>query len=165
MNSKIVNLYGVEYKITDKGEVYSVKKGNLISQRHDSCGYSSFTAGLTHCRKRVRTHLLVARLFVPNPNNLPEVDHLDGNRSNPSADNLEWVTHLENVRRSVRNGTHYNGFIGTGNPKAKLNEDKVRYIRKLYSEDKLTQQEISKKLNIPWSTIHNIVTYQTWKNI
>lgn len=56
-----------------------------------------------------RVHRLVALAFVPNPENKPEVNHKDYNRQNPSADNLEWVTRLENVRYSSCNRPDYSG--------------------------------------------------------
>jgi len=42
-------------------------------------------------------HRLVAQTFIPNPDNLPEINHKDSNRTNNSADNLEWCTHKENI--------------------------------------------------------------------
>lgn len=56
-------------------------------------------------RKRPRIHQLVAKAFIPNPENKPEIDHIDGNRQNNRADNLRWVTHEENVMYArERNG-------------------------------------------------------------
>ena len=49
-------------------------------------------------------HRLVAELFVPNPNNLPVVHHCSNNSSDPSADNLEWVSYSENLRRAYEDG-------------------------------------------------------------
>lgn len=46
---------------------------------------------------------LIAMAFISNPNNLPEVDHIDFNRENFSIENLAWISHEENVRRSVPN--------------------------------------------------------------
>lgn len=51
-------------------------------------------------------HILVARAFIPNPNNLPEVNHLDRNRKNNCVENLEWCTHHENVLYSARFGAY-----------------------------------------------------------
>lgn len=49
-------------------------------------------------------HRLVAQAFIPNPNNLPEVNHIDGNRTNNHVSNLEWVTSSENSFHAVQTG-------------------------------------------------------------
>ena len=50
-------------------------------------------------RKLFSVHRLVAEAYIPNPNNLPQVDHLDGNKNNNCVDNLEWVSMEENMSR------------------------------------------------------------------
>lgn len=163
MRSKEVNIEGLIYTIYENGDVY--RNNRKIKQR--PCykdGYSSFTAGKKNTRRSIRTHTIVGKLFVDNPNNLPELDHLDGNRMNPSADNLEWVTHEENVKRAYEKGSHDGRVAGIKNPKAKLNDEIVKEIRKDFDSG-ITQKKISVKYNVPWSTVHNIVTYQTWKHV
>lgn len=163
MRSKEINIEGLLYTVYENGDVY--RRNRKITQRpcyHD--GYASFTAGSKNFRRSVRTHTIVGKLFVENPNNLPELDHLDGNRMNPSADNLEWVTHKENVRRAYEKGSHDGRVTGIKNPKAKLNDEIVREIRKDFDSG-ITQNKISVKYNVPWSTVHNIVTYRTWKHV
>lgn len=162
MNKKIT-INGAEYTITDLGEVYG-KSGKLINQRPNEDGYACFTAGVKENRTKIKTHSVVGKLFVPNPNNLPELDHLDSNRMNPSASNLEWVTHEENISRAYNKG-HYKGrIVGTKNPKCNLTEQIVLDIRKDFDLG-MTQKQISDKYNVPWSTVHNIITRQTWKHI
>lgn len=162
MRSKEIEIYGIVYTVFENGDVYN--KDKLLTQRPDNSGdgYACFTAGKKGNRRRVRTHTIVGKLFVENPNNYPELDHLDNNRMNPSASNLEWVTHQENVKRAHERGSYNGRYIGEKNPKAKLNENIVDCIRKDFANG-LTQNKISQKYNVPWSTVHNIVTYQTWK--
>ena len=110
-----ININGAIYEITSEGKVFGAY-GKPISIRPNSDGYASFTAGRKGNRTRERVHRLVAKLFIPNPNNLPEIDHLDGNRMNSSKDNLEWVTHEENVKRAYRKGSYKGRYVGQDNP-------------------------------------------------
>lgn len=59
-------------------------------------------------QKRVRVHRLVAEAFIPNPNNLPQVNHKDGNKANNNVENLEWCTIRDNLLHSFRTGLHPN---------------------------------------------------------
>ena len=52
--------------------------------------------------RNVYIHIVVATAFIPNPNNYPEVNHIDGNKHNNDVSNLEWVTHHENMRHASR---------------------------------------------------------------
>lgn len=58
----------------------------------------------TGLREDVYIHRIVAEMFIPNPNNLPEVNHINSNPSDPEASNLEWVTHKENLEYAFTNG-------------------------------------------------------------
>lgn len=163
-HSAKVTINGMEYTITDKGEV-SGAYGQPIKVRPNTDGYASFTAGKKGNRTRVSVHRLVAELFLPNPNNLSDVDHLDSNRMNPSVDNLEWVSHEENIKRSYERGNHVGRATGEKNTKAKLDRyivNQMRYDYWLYS---IPIMEISRKYNAPWSTVNNVVKGYTWKHI
>lgn len=54
--------------------------------------------------KTFKIHRLVATYFISNPNNLPQVNHIDGNKENNKATNLEWCTQTENMQHSYRIG-------------------------------------------------------------
>lgn len=158
-----ININGATYEITSEGKVFGAY-GKPISIRPNSDGYASFTAGRKGNRRRERVHRLVAKLFIPNPNNLPEIDHLDGNRMNPSKDNLEWVTHEENIRRAYRKGSYKGRYVGQDNPKARLNEKLVIQLRNEYRAG-VSVKELSDKYGYPWSTIGNAVKGYTWKHL
>ena len=54
--------------------------------------------------KTFRVHRLVALTFIPNPYNLPQVNHKDGNKKNNCVDNLEWISNYDNMQHAVKLG-------------------------------------------------------------
>lgn len=83
--------------------------------------------------RSVFVHKLVALAFIPNPDNLPEVNHKDYNRSNPRVDNLEWITRKDNIRYSKCNMPDYHG---SNNPNYNN-----RTLSEKYSNDKVLAKE------------------------
>lgn len=86
----------IVYKNANGVEVSYKKKGRVLKCSRQRLGYEIVSLGLGSGRKR-RVHRLVAKAFIPNPKNLPEVNHIDCDPSNNHAENLEWVTHEENM--------------------------------------------------------------------
>lgn len=164
VDNKVINISGMDYRVFKDGRVFSCKTGKEISQRPDADGYATFTAGTKLNRTRVRTHRVVAELFVDNPNDYDEVDHLDGNRMNPAASNLEWVTHEENIKRAYARGSHDGRITGEKNPKAQLTETLVRQMRAEYRSGSRVI-DIVDKYGCPWSTVNNAVKGITWKHV
>lgn len=157
---KIANYYGLNYRIYSDGRIMGPKRG-FIKQRKNSDGYFEVTLGRAKCRHaRVRVHRLVAEQFIPNPNNLPEVNHIDFDRTNNDVSNLEWVSHLDNVRHSSSQG-RYNVRYGDKNGRAKLNWEIVDMIRSDYSNG-MRIADIAKKYSAKQSTVGNIVHFNTW---
>lgn len=66
--------------------------------------YLHVSLSKNNVQSRVRVHRLVAKTFVPNPDNLPCVDHIDCDKTNDRADNLRWCTSLQNTRYAKENG-------------------------------------------------------------
>ena len=83
------------YDVSNYGKVIN-KHGKVLSTNVDMHGYVS-TSITDYDGKRIKgMHRIVATVFIPNPNNLPEVNHKDGNKTNNRVDNLEWCTKKEN---------------------------------------------------------------------
>lgn len=78
--------------------LYEGKSKKLIKDKNN---YLSVILSKKSRQERCLVHRLVAEAFIPNPNSLPEVNHKDCNPMNNCFENLEWCTHLQNVRHSV----------------------------------------------------------------
>lgn len=117
--------------------------------------------------RAIRTvHRLVAAAFIPNPNNLPQVNHIDGVKTNNLASNLEWVTKSENAKHAVKLGlTVLPRSKGSFNSQAKLREEDVLEIKKLLKERKLTRKDIAGKFNVSIDVIKKIRAGITWKHV
>lgn len=95
------------YEINIIGQVRSLHKRNyhgIMPQRLDRAGY--YTVRLSNKGKDSTqyVHRLLRFTFIPNPLNKPEINHIDGNKLNNSIENLEWVTHAENVKHAYQTG-------------------------------------------------------------
>lgn len=109
------------YQVSDTGLVKSlsrrvrlnckhgsvVLKEMLLSQRLDMKGYLRVYLNDNGKTKFVPIHRLVAQAFIPNPENKPQVNHIDGNKQNNNVKNLEWCTNSENQKHAYRLGLNY----------------------------------------------------------
>lgn len=87
------------------GHVYNRKNNRIVKQATDSKGYKYFTCYMGKGKsKKIKVHRLVAYHYIPNPDNLPYVNHKDGNRSNNWYTNLEWCTMAYNVQDGFKRG-------------------------------------------------------------
>jgi hypothetical protein len=89
------------YEVSSEGRVKSLGRKPGIMRPGLSNGY--LKVGLTKdgIRSRFRVHRLVAEAFIPNPDNKPEVDHINGDRKDNRVENLRWMTHQENNNNPV----------------------------------------------------------------
>ena len=91
------------YLISDKGRVISERKQKIMRNGHNKCGYSFVILFKGGKSKLCLVHRLVAEAFIPNPDNLPCINHKDENKDNNSVENLEWCTHQYNCNYGTRN--------------------------------------------------------------
>lgn len=84
------------YKINKKGEIYSCFLKRFLSLCINQDGYYHYTLCKDNIKKYVVAHRIVAKQFIPNPHNLPLIDHIDRNRLNNNITNLRWVSLRQN---------------------------------------------------------------------
>lgn len=110
-----------------------------------------------------RVHRLKAIAFIPNPQNLREVNHDDGDKLNNDLSNLYWATHKENMEHAFRIGLANN--TGVKNGMSKLTEQKVRKIKRMLA-DGISQYKIAETVGgISRSAVMNIKNRGQWKHI
>lgn len=88
--------YEGKYSITQEGDVVNAKGNILAVSVNKRTGYKTVSLWKDNKGLSKTVHRLVATTYIPNPDNLPEVNHIDGNKLNNRVDNLEWVTPSEN---------------------------------------------------------------------
>ncbi len=143
-----------DYTITIDGQVINNHNGHVIKPQVNGKGYVRVSIG----KKLMFVHRLVAELYVPNPDNKPQVNHKDGNKLNNNADNLEWVTNQENRDHAVKNGLH---LYGEKCLYAKLKQKDVDYIRQ---HTEINSVEIAKMFNISSRYARALRHYKSWKD-
>ena len=99
------------YKVSNKGDVYSVERKDSMGRKwggitlkpvYDKDGYLKVVLCKNGMMYHKRLHRLVTETFIPNPNNFPQVNHLDEVKDNNNVNNLEWCTSKYNSNHGTR---------------------------------------------------------------
>jgi len=110
-------------------------------------------------------HRAVALAYIPNPSDLPHINHKDGNPTNNSVENLEWCDAADNTRHAVANGlTKMPKQAGAENSQSKLTEDAVREIRATHSSGQ-SCAAIARRFSLNPKTVWDIVHRKRWAHI
>lgn len=93
---KDIKGYEGMYKVTSWGNILSLKTNKLMKFETTKKGYQRVTLVKNGKRKHFKVHRLVAMAFLDNKDNLPQVNHMDGDKKNNHITNLEFVTNIDN---------------------------------------------------------------------
>lgn len=97
-----------DYTIDIDGKIFSKRKNKYLKQNINKFGYCKVTLQKDKFKKMFSVHRLVAEAFIDNPENKPQVNHIDGVKTNNHISNLEWVTAKENTIKAVETGLFNN---------------------------------------------------------
>lgn len=170
---KDVEGYENIYQVSNLGRIKSFYRGGykrpecgymIKRQCFDNNGYLLSSFSKNNKAKTLKTHRLVALAFIPNPKNLPEVNHWDTNKSNNFHENLIWSTCGDNVRHSWENGL-CTSKKGEERHNVKLKESEVLEIRSKYAFKTYGCNVLGKEYGVAGSVIFDIIKRKIWKHI
>lgn len=151
-------------KRVDSGKCHRSYSEKILKPGKDCNGYLRVSlSNFNHLAHTHKVHRLVAEAFIDNPEKLPEVNHIDGNKANNSIDNLEWISASDNLKHAYKNGLK--SVKGAKNPAAKLTAEQVVFIKAHFipRDNEYGCVALSKKFNVHRKTISRVVNNISWK--
>lgn len=138
-----------------QGQPFQLRKGQIIRPYVSASGYLEVHIKRGGDRRKLLVHRLVALAYCSGVRLGDTVDHIDGNRLNNRAENLEWLSRSENTRRQNAAGRG----VGKGerHPSAKLRDDDVARLHALRAEG-LSYEKIGRHMGVSGSLVHKIIT-------
>ena len=150
-------IFNGKYFVDEEGCFYSCNKYKnitpLVGKVCKKTGYKTILFSFNGVRKYALAHRVVAEAFIPNPKNLKEVNHIDGNKTNNAVCNLEWVSTRENqlhCRDTLFNANH------------KITYEIAEKIREEKLNKKLTHRELGDKYGLSKTHVGYILKHQRW---
>lgn len=131
---------GIDRMTITKAGLRSIK-GRILKTRINNDGYIEVRISKNGKSISTFTHILIAKAFIPNPLNKPELNHLNGEKTDNSIDNLEWCTHSENMIHAYKMGL--------------INRQYKKVIDQCTGRKYNSVFEAAKELNINYRTMKN----------
>lgn len=162
---KTIPAFGGRYEASETGEIRHSLNKNIRKARKNKYGYLQLNFSRndgTGKSDTILVHRLIALTFLPNPNNLPEVNHIDGDKTNNNINNLEWCSISDNQKHAFKLGLQQT-YKGEAHVKAKLTNEQAKQIRQLYIAG-ISQQKIADCFNVSQRTISKIIRGERYGN-
>jgi hypothetical protein len=155
--------FGGKYAITKDGLVFSRHYGNWRRLKPDFLrGYERVGLVSEGKQKNYSVHRLVAQTFLPNPENKPQVNHIDCNPANNKLENLEWATGKENTQHAIQAGrVDRQKTRGEKHGMSKLTEEQAKAIK--HSESRA--HWLATLYGVSTNTIYDIKNGRRWKHV
>lgn len=157
-NGKVIENYYVAYP---SGNIYNFH-GHLMEGAIGRDGYKHVVLD----KKNKDVHREIAEAFIPNDNNLEQVNHINGVKTDNRVENLEWVTRSENLKHAFELGLE-KSMCGEDNPISKLTDEDVRYIREHYKKNDRNYgfAALGRKFGVDRTTVSDAAQKVHWRNL
>lgn len=152
------------YSVSDEGLIYSHITNKWLANPPGVNGYHHNVLTKNGHKFTLRIDHAVLLAFVGPKGEGQESLHSDDNKSNNTLGNLRWGTRVENMQDLIRNGRTEGIHAGSNNGMSKLDENKVREIRRLHSE-RVTISKLSLMFKVNYSTMYFVTSRRTWTHI
>ena len=156
-----------DFEVSSLARIRRISTGKILKQLIGKTGYYQVVVSLGQRGKvkLFKIHREVGKLFVPNPDNKPVINHLDGDKLNNLPCNLEWATYSENSRHAFDTGLH-KAPSGIEHCNSFLSAEDIEYIRKNYipKHKVFGARSLARKFNIGHPRILDIVKFNTYKS-
>ena len=156
------NLYVNAY---NKSIVINAEK--ILKLNHVKSGYIFITLTANNTKRTLKVHRLVAETFIPNPENKPEVNHINGDKCDNRVENLEWCTHAENMNHASKNNLLHIQSGNNNNKNKKINQYTLdnKLIKKWHSIYEITKETGFERHGITRCCTNKLKTYKgyIWK--
>jgi len=136
------------YIIYPDGDVYSRKRNKYLKHMTNTQGYKFVELCKKGKRKGFKVHRLVALHYIDNPDNKPDVDHIDGDKSNNHISNLRWVTNQENLNAFQKKRSNNTSDIKNIYQHKRYNRwiyEKIIFGERIYKSFKTKEEAITFK--------------------
>ena len=157
---RVLSLYR---QVRCRGGAHRGKEQSLLKPCEDSAGYLLVVLSDKGVKKSHRIHRLIATGFISNSYNYKCVNHIDGNKTNNSIDNLEWCTHLHNNVHALNTGLRVS-LKGEDAVTSKLTDKKVLGIKFLLGES-IPIRKIAALFSISQTSVFCIKSGKTWRHV
>ncbi|MBQ7704639.1 MAG: NUMOD4 motif-containing HNH endonuclease [Selenomonadaceae bacterium] len=159
--------YEGRYQISNYGRVKNFyrNKERILIPKQNGNGYLHVCLTKNNSHKTVYIHILVAKAFIPNPENKPQVNHEDGDKFNCHVGNLKWQTQSENIKHAIYNGL-MKGLRGEKSVSAKLTNEQARFCKDFYisGDREYGLSALSRKFGVSTGCMSDILRGRTYKD-